>query len=213
MVRGNKSDIRFDARFLDTKTSEINDHPWRMGVNIDTLVASWDNRWHHVYIPFSAFNERGAWDNGTWYNPQGKFDWAAIDRFEFSTEYTGTSGNEIWFDNIILTNLDTAIVRENGTLSIPAMPSELLGLHAVPNPMKQNTSISYSLPENSQVNIDIYTITGSRFCSLFSGFQTSGKHILSWNGSADSGCQARQGVYICLISTRKVAESCMIIKS
>jgi len=156
MVRGNESGIRFDARFIDTKTSEINDHPWRMGVTIDTSVAKWDNRWHHVHIPFTAFNERGAWDNGNWYDPQGKFDWAAIDKFEFSTEYPGTSGNEIWFDNIVLTNLDTAIVRENGTLSIPVMPSQrFLGLHAVPNPMKQITSISYSLPENSQINIDI----------------------------------------------------------
>ncbi|MBK7215350.1 MAG: cellulase family glycosylhydrolase [Bacteroidales bacterium] len=214
MVRGNESDISFDARFMDTKTDNPADHPWRMGVTIDASVATWDNRWHHVHIPLSEFDERGSWDNGSWFNANGEFDWSAIDKFEFSTEYGGTSGNKIWFDNIMITNLDTAVVWQNATLGIenPAMASNLQ-MKILPNPVQENATISYSLFSREMVNIDIYTITGTRFCRLFSGNQEKGAHSVNWNCYGDSGIMAGKGIYICRISTMSAQESCMIVKS
>ena len=115
---------------MDTKTDAA-DHPWRMGFTIDESFAAWDNRWHHVHIALNSFTERGSWDNGTWYNQEGRFDWSRIDRFEVSTEYTGTSGKVLWFDNIHITNLDTAIVRESGTVGIGNVrESPFTGLNA-----------------------------------------------------------------------------------
>jgi len=214
LVRGNEPDIKFDARFIDTKTSDPADHPWRKGTTIDSSVASLDNRWHHVHIPLSSFDERGSWDNGTWFNPQNKFDWSAIDKFEFSTEYTGTSGNILWIDNLLITDQDTAKVWENGTIGLPELASgEGFYLKVSPNPMQETSIISFFLPEASQVNIDLYTITGSRFCKLLSSFQVSGSHSLIWNGFADSGYEAGKGIYICRISTNQGSESCLIIKS
>ncbi len=99
-VRGNTPDARFDIRFVDTKTSEPNDHPWRMRVTIDEGRANWDNQWHSIRIPLKNFTEQGSWDNNTWYNPRGKFDWKAIDRLEIVSEHGNLQHVKFWFDQI-----------------------------------------------------------------------------------------------------------------
>lgn len=98
-VRGNSPAARFDVRFLDTKTADPADHPWRMRKTIDQKVAPWDGQWHKVQIPLKSFTEHGSWD-GTWLTPQGRFDWAAVDRFEIVAEHHSFAGIDFWFDDI-----------------------------------------------------------------------------------------------------------------
>jgi hypothetical protein len=45
------------------------------------------------------FREHGSWDN-RWFNPQGLFDWTAVDRFEIVSEYHALKGIQFWFDDI-----------------------------------------------------------------------------------------------------------------
>jgi len=98
-VRGDKPGTRFEVRFLDTKTDDPQDHPWRMGTAIDGKTAAWDGEWHQVWIPLNSFVERGSWDNG-WFDPKGAFDWAAVDRFEIVSEYQDFVGVQFWFDGL-----------------------------------------------------------------------------------------------------------------
>lgn len=104
-MRGNSPDskFKFDIRFIDTKTIQPDDHHWRIRYTIDKSVAPLDRYWHHVRIPLKDFTEHGSWDNNTWYNPEGKFDWTAIDRFEIVAEYSAMTSQEIWFDDIRIT--------------------------------------------------------------------------------------------------------------
>jgi endoglucanase len=111
MVKGNSPQTSFDVRFLDTKTAIENDHPWRMRVTVNSGLADFDEHWQHLFIPLSLFTEQGSWDNA-WYEPEGKFDWSAIDRFEIVSEQLNLTGKELWFDNIHITNQDTAKVKE-----------------------------------------------------------------------------------------------------
>ena len=98
-VRCNQPDAQFDVRFIDTKTGERGDHPWRMRYTISRNTAVWDGRWNHLQIPLRAFSEHGSWDNG-WFNPIGAFDWSAIDRFEIVSEYGNLQGVHLYFDDI-----------------------------------------------------------------------------------------------------------------
>ncbi|MFN7116435.1 MAG: cellulase family glycosylhydrolase [Saprospiraceae bacterium] len=111
-VRGNTPGARFDIRFVDTKTSDPNDHPWRMRVTIDESRAKWDNQWRQVRIPLKNFVEQGSWDNNTWYNPQGKFDWKAIDRLEIVSEHSALTNVKFWFDQMQVTTLTTTPVTD-----------------------------------------------------------------------------------------------------
>ncbi len=102
-VRGDTPTAKIELRFLDTKTNDPADHPWRMGTAVDGSVAPWDGQWHRVLIPLSDFKDRGAWDNA-WFNPRGAFDWSAVDRFEIVSEYHDFVGMQFWFDEIRVTD-------------------------------------------------------------------------------------------------------------
>jgi len=99
-VRGDTPATRFDVRFIDTKTADPGDHPWRMTATIDQGLAPWDNQWHRVQMPLWAFVDRGSWDDGVWLNPRGQFDWSAVNRFEIVAEYHSFAGMQFWFDEI-----------------------------------------------------------------------------------------------------------------
>jgi endoglucanase len=101
-VRGDTPGAQFDVRFLDTKTSDPRDHPWRMNATIDQGLAAWDGQWHHVQIPLWSFVDGGSWDNA-WFPPPGLFDWSAVDRFEIVSEYHDFVGMQFWFDDIRVT--------------------------------------------------------------------------------------------------------------
>ncbi|HOV76530.1 MAG TPA: glycoside hydrolase family 5 protein [Sedimentisphaerales bacterium] len=102
-VRGDTPGTRFDVRFLDTKTVEPQDHPWRMTITIDEKMVAWDGLWHRVQIPLRSLKESGAWDNGAWFNPKGAFDWSAVDRFEIVAEHHSFADVQFWFDDLRIT--------------------------------------------------------------------------------------------------------------
>ncbi|MCX6224740.1 MAG: cellulase family glycosylhydrolase [Bacteroidia bacterium] len=113
ILRGDTPGLSFQIRFIDSKTSEASDYPWRMGITINNQMAPWDRKWHHLYIPLSQMAELGGWYNNNWQNPQGKFDWKAIDRIEIVAESGPIGKGRFWFDNIQITDQDTAQIFDN----------------------------------------------------------------------------------------------------
>jgi hypothetical protein len=103
-VRCNSPDARIGIRFVDTKTNDRTDHPWRMLYTVDRSVAVWDGWWNHLQIPLNDFSEHGSWDNGRWYNPVGAFDWTATEYFEIVSEFHGLTGIKFYFDDIRVVN-------------------------------------------------------------------------------------------------------------
>ncbi|NJK85481.1 MAG: hypothetical protein HC906_05460 [Bacteroidales bacterium] len=99
-IKGNNPNGSFQLRFLDTKTNEPGDHPWRRSKVINKSLIDWDNKWHEVIIPLSEFRESGSWDDNTWYNPEGKFEWSAVEQFEIATEQMDMGEYSFSFDNI-----------------------------------------------------------------------------------------------------------------
>lgn len=76
-----------------------------------------------------------------------------------------------------------------------------------PNPFNPSTTISYGLPEMSQVELVIYDITGREVVTLVSGSQAAGYYKLIWNGRKSSGETISTGLYFARIqagSYRKV---------
>ena len=69
-------------------------------------------------------------------------------------------------------------VEEVTTLSVP----EEFVLHQnYPNPFNPETTISYGLPEASEVTITVYDMNGRKVNDLFEGRKEQGVHILRWN--------------------------------
>lgn len=168
----------------------------------------------HINIPLTSFNESGSWDNDSWYNPEGKFDWRAIDRFEISTEYSGTTGKQLWFDNIHITNRDSAIVRESGVLGVKKISDQTgLYLKVAPNPMKYSATVSYNLAKESHISICIFSATGQIIRTLLNETQSPGFQSLTWDGCGDNGVPVQCGLYICVLKVPGYLVARKIIKS
>jgi len=76
-------------------------------------------------------------------------------------------------------------------------PSAYLLLEAFPNPFNPTTSISYSLPQPSNVTLTVYNIIGLSVHSLKDAHQPVGTYSIQWNGIDDSGNPVGTGVYFC----------------
>jgi len=189
-VRGDSPDSRFDIRFIDTKTDDPDDHPWRMRMTIDESFASWDEEWQHLQIPLEDFTEHGSWDNA-WFNPQGLFDWTAVDRFEIVSEHQDLDGIQFWFDQIRI--VDPLVVRiDEATSPIPDRTS--LGRN-FPNPFNPETTIQYRLDRPGRIEIGIFNATGRKILVLENGLKEAGDHLAVWDGKSDSGKPMPSGIY------------------
>ena len=112
MIKGSIPFTSFDIRFVDTKTS-TSDHPWRMGYKINKSKITFTNEWQNLRIPLKDFYEFGSWDNNTWYNPAGLFDWKDIDRFEIVAEDSSLAYSKLWFDEIKIFNPNISDIADN----------------------------------------------------------------------------------------------------
>jgi len=157
IVRGDTPGLSFQVRFLDSKTLDVSDYPWRMGITINEQMAPWDRKWHHLYIPFSRLAELGAWYNN-WYNPQGKFDWKAIDRIEIVAENGALGKGRFWFDNIQVTDRDTAQIFDTSVFvdntGYNPIRADMNTVRTYPNPAEDFLNIETSgiEPVNYQVS-------------------------------------------------------------
>jgi hypothetical protein len=103
-TRCNSPNAQVDIRFLDTKTNQPGDHPWRMRYPINGNIARWNGEWNRLRIPLRQFSDHGAWDDNRWYPPPGAFDWKAVEWFEIVAEYYSLQGMHFYFDNIRVIN-------------------------------------------------------------------------------------------------------------
>ena len=66
---------------------------------------------------------------------------------------------------------------------------------AYPNPFNPRTTISYTIPKESNVNITVYNIRGQKVKQLLDNKITSGKHFVIWNGKDSNNKSVSSGVY------------------
>ncbi len=76
-------------------------------------------------------------------------------------------------------------------------PLGLAFLQNCPNPFSFDTVISFRLPEQSEVELGIYNLSGQRVRTLVSGRLQEGCHSLRWEGKDSEGHLLASGVYLC----------------
>ncbi len=65
----------------------------------------------------------------------------------------------------------------------PALPADLKLEQNYPNPFNPTTVISYYLPENSDVTLEVFNMLGKRVATLVSEQQQAGRHEVIFDGS------------------------------
>ena len=84
-----------------------------------------------------------------------------------------------------------------------------------PNPFNPVTNISFSIPEDSQIELNVYNTKGQKIKSLISGNYAAGDHSIIWNGNDDSGKNASSGIYfykLILNGETAVINKCLLLK-
>ncbi|NOG45168.1 MAG: tandem-95 repeat protein [Calditrichaeota bacterium] len=67
------------------------------------------------------------------------------------------------------------------------VPEKYVLFQNYPNPFNATTTISYGLPSDSRVKIEIFNTVGQKIETLFSGNQTAGFHEVRWTTNISSG--------------------------
>jgi endoglucanase len=202
-VRGSSPGSSFDIRFIDTKTGAT-DHPWRMGKTIDANVVSWDGQWHQVTLSLKDLEEKGAWDDA-WFNPENKFDWAAVDRFEIVAEQKALTGIQLFFDDIKLVGdeIPEVLDAEDNT--------ESLNVQFYPNPLSGNSEIEFYLKRPEHVVVTIYNQQGRVVRTLLDKEGKSGRNTVQWNGFDGQNQAVANGLYFVRVSSEKSTKSARVV--
>jgi len=81
------------------------------------------------------------------------------------------------------------------TIEETGMPAFAL-LQNTPNPFRPQTAVRFTLPEASEVSLDVFDIAGRTVKTLVRGPLEPGLHTLVWNGLNDAGRRLPAGVYL-----------------
>ena len=200
-ARGSTPGVMFDVRFIDTKTGTT-DHPWRMGKTIDNTFALWDGEWHKISIPLKDLEEKGSWDNA-WFNPEGKFDWTSVDRFEIVAEHQALTAVDFWFDDIRVSGEE--VPYEEPTITGVDEGLNSFNFQVYPNPMKDQLAIQFSLSKSGPLSVNVFSLTGQKVVTVADGIFSTGDHRLSWKDDDNSNNSSKPlppGMYIIELRTQ-----------
>jgi len=80
-----------------------------------------------------------------------------------------------------------------------------------PNPSRGLTTLTYQLPQASDVNIRIYNVAGQLLKHLFTGAQQPGKYSVRWDGRDEAGGKVPTGIYMCRFSVGTLTRTMKVI--
>ena len=120
----------------------------------------------------------------------------------FTEDYLDPSGTGTWFFAVTAVDVHDNESPGSGVVemgSVSAAPGPVLrdfALHAnYPNPFNPSTCISFAMPQPAQVELTVYSVSGSRVVTLVRGHLSAGSHDFNWHGTNDQGLPVAAGVY------------------
>ncbi|MBN2202189.1 cellulase family glycosylhydrolase [bacterium] len=191
-ARCDAPETRIDIRFEDTKTQDPEDHPWRIRTTLGPPSRNWDGEWQRIRVPLEDFTEHGSWDNNQWYNPEGLFDWTAVDRMSVVAEYGPLEGVELFLDDIRVSDPDADDVDV-----APVSPDRFGLLPNYPNPFNPATLLSFNVEKPGRATLFIFDLRGTQLFRLERTIAAPGVQKAEWNGCDRNGRPLPSGIYIC----------------
>ena len=71
-----------------------------------------------------------------------------------------------------------------------------------PNPFNPTTTISYSLPLEGNISLNVYNVKGQLVRQLIDGSQLEGHYEVVWNGKDNNEKSVSSGIYFYKLSTK-----------
>ena len=80
----------------------------------------------------------------------------------------------------------------------------------IPNPMRVDATMQYSLAKAGPVDLSIYSVDGRRIKSLAHGLQKVGVYRATWNGTDESGSMMKPGIFFVRLEAAGVSKTRII---
>ena len=84
-----------------------------------------------------------------------------------------------------------------------------------PNPFNPSTTISFSIPEECNIELSIYNIKGQKVKTLVKEKFESGKHSVIWFGKDNSNKKCSSGIYFYQLKVNgksRAIKKCLLLK-
>ncbi|MCP4583340.1 MAG: T9SS type A sorting domain-containing protein [candidate division Zixibacteria bacterium] len=102
----------------------------------------------------------------------------------------------------LLPSVDTVnVYLQSSVGDDSALPLRTTLASNYPNPFNANTEISFALPNESRVELEIFDIAGRKVKTLVDDYKSAGTHIVTWNGFNDQGKVVSSGTYFYRLRT------------
>jgi len=121
-------------------------------------------------------------------------DMRATENYSFT--YTGSR-------TIIITAYASVLETDDSD----KVPGRFALVQNVPNPFNATTEITFSIPTDSYVALDILDLSGRIVRALVSGEQESGWHSVRWDGTDNEGTGIAAGIYFYRLRTKEFSET------
>ncbi|MFC1493191.1 T9SS type A sorting domain-containing protein [candidate division KSB1 bacterium] len=90
----------------------------------------------------------------------------------------------------------------------PKTPTKFELLHNYPNPFNPSTTISFSLPKNEYVSLEIFNSLGQRVRLLLkNSLRPSGQNLVLFDGMNDNGLKLSSGVYFYRLTVNGITQT------
>ena len=95
---------------------------------------------------------------------------------------------------------DIKVANSSGLISSTVVDQFAL-MSSYPNPFNPETTISFELFSNSNIDLAIYNMVGQRVATLMNGFQENGSYDVQWSGTDSNGTELASGIYMVKLVT------------
>lgn len=122
-----------------------------------------------------------------------------------------------WYDNSFGWNqyaggtwiMRAAVETTTGVVELDAggMPHDYRLGQNTPNPFNISTAIRFSLPQTTDVSLQIYNVLGQSVRQLQTGEMSPGEYSIEWDGRDEKGHVMNTGVYFYRLQTNNFAET------
>ena len=75
------------------------------------------------------------------------------------------------------------------------LPEQFMLENNYPNPFNPETNISFTVPNNGNINLTVYNVMGQKVYTILDGYTRAGNHSVKWNGLDQNSNEVSSGIY------------------
>jgi hypothetical protein len=170
---------------------------WTASVNGNNVNLNWKTATEINNYGFKI-QRKDSLANSEWQSigfVQGSGNSSSPKQYSFIDRSNLKPGN--YFYRLVQVDNDGSIKYSNSIKINIVLPHKYNLFQNYPNPFNPTTTISYTLPYNSQIKLIIYNILGQKVTKLVDQIQNAGHHNIVWNANNLSS-----GIYIYVLSAK-----------